>query len=99
MCPALAQSGEPEQRIHQVVVGRELDAIGARDRQGFAQCALALGSKRREAPAEGVLVRIHEQLLSGLGVFHDHQTDVGQGHLERIVEPHGEDVVTLTEQG
>ena len=51
----------------------------------------------REAPAEAAVVGVDEQLLAGLGVLDDQQAEVGQLHLQRIVEPHRDDLVALRE--
>ena len=43
------------------------------------------------------VVGVDEQLLAGLGVLHHQQAQVGQLHLQRIVEPHRDDLVALRE--
>ncbi len=56
----------------------------------------AASSKRS---AEAAVVGVDEQLLAGLGVLDDDHAEIGQVHLQRIVEAHGDDVVPLREMG
>jgi len=42
---------------------------------------------------------VDEHLLAGLGVLDDQQTEVGQVHLQRVGEPHRQDLVPLCEMG
>ena len=56
----------------------------------------AAAAKRWRKPA---VVRVDEQLLAGLGILDDEQAEIGQLHLQRIVEPHRDHVVALGEVG
>ena len=75
----------------------ELQAIHAGAGKRHAQLALAPLGDRGEALAEAPVVRVDEQLLAGLGVLHDQQAQIGQLHLQRIVEPHRHHLVALRE--
>ena len=95
---ALAQVGEAQDRVDQVVVGGRARARRRRRRGSAARSSASRRSRGGgEALAEAAVVRVDEQLLAGLGVLHHEQAEVGQLHLERIVQPHRDDLVALRE--
>ena len=85
-------------RIHQVIAGRELEAIDARRGEGLAQTPLALSRRGREALAEAFVVRVDEDCLAGLGVAERQQPEIRQLGFERIMETDGDDLVALGEE-
>ena len=83
---ALAQVGEAQDRVDQVVVGGQLERVDAgAARSAVAQLCLALLGGRGEALAKAAVVRVDEHLLAGLGILHRQQAEVGQLQLQRIV--------------
>src|SRR4029079_2330910 len=69
LAAALAKISEAQNRIDQVVVGGELERVDSRNAKRRAQFGLALRRRGREAFAKTLVVRIDEQLLTGLGVL------------------------------
>ena len=51
----------------------------------------------REALPEAAVVRVDKHLLPGFRVLHHQQPEIGQRHLQRIEEPHRNDLVSLRE--
>jgi hypothetical protein len=74
----LAHIGEAKDRIHQIIVGRELQCVDAGVAKSHAQLGLSLRRGGREAPAKRPIAGIDVQLLAGLGVLDDDQTEVGR---------------------
>ncbi len=64
-------------------------------RNSASRCLRELG----EALAEALVVGVDEDLLAGLGVLDDEQPEVGQLHLQRIVEAHRDHLVARREMG
>src|SRR5215472_69824 len=93
LAAALAQVGKAQDRIDEIVFGRELQRVHAGAPERRAQLSLAPLRRAGEAPAEAAIVRVHEQLLSGLRILHDEQPQIGQLHFERVVETHRDDLV------
>jgi hypothetical protein len=54
---------------------------------------LALRRALREAAAKAGVVRVHQQLLAGLGIAQGQQAQVGQGALQRVEQAHGQHLV------
>ena len=50
-----------------------------------------------EALAKAAVVRVDDELLAGLGVLHRDQAEVGQLHLERVEQAHGDHLVAPRE--
>ena len=48
-----------------------------------------------EALAKARVVGVDDELLAGFGVAHRHQAEVGQVHLERVVQAHRGHLVAL----
>ena len=71
-------------------------ARGEAAAQRRPRAAAAASAKRC---AKAAVVGVDEQLLAGLGVLHQQQPEVGQLHLDRVVEPHRDDLVPLREMG
>ncbi|MBS1216774.1 MAG: hypothetical protein H6R20_1748 [Proteobacteria bacterium] len=92
-----AQIGEAQQCVDEVIVGGELQRIDACFAERGAQFDLARARQLREALAEPAIVRVHEHLLARLGVLDHEETQVGQLHLQLIIEAHCDDLVTLGE--
>jgi hypothetical protein len=95
---ALAQVGEAQDRVGEVVVGGELERVDAGVAEGLAQLELAAARELGEALAEAPVVRVDEELLAGLGVLHHEQADVRELHLERIVQAHRDHLMAAREQ-
>src|SRR5215470_9947385 len=99
LAAALAQVGKAQNRVDEIVLGRKLQRVHAGAAKRGAQLPLAPLRCTGEAPAEAAIVRIHEQLLAGLRILHDEQSQIGQLHFERIVEAHRDDLVPQAETG
>ena len=90
-----AQGGKAQHRFEQVVVGGQLQRVGAGTRQRVAQRGFARLGLGRVALAEARVGGVDEQLLAGLGVFHRHQAQFGQRHLQRVEQAHRHHLVAL----
>src|SRR5262252_771369 len=99
LAPTLAQVRKAQDRIDEIILGRELQRVHARAPECSAQLPLAPLCRAGEAPSEAAIVCIHEQLLSGFSILHDEQPQIGQLHFERIVEAHRDDLVPEPETG
>ena len=98
LAAALAQVGEAQDRVDQVVVGGRARARRRRRRRSASRSAASRCCGRGgEALAKAAVVRVDEELLAGLGVLHHEQAEVGQVHLERIVQAHRDHLVALRE--
>ena len=64
----------------------------------WLRAGLALLGGLLEALAELLVVRVHVQLLAGLGIFHDDRADVGQLDLARVPQADGQHLVAPVEQ-
>ena len=71
-------------------------SVSAPERASASRSAASRASAiRGVALAEGRVGGVDEQLLAGFGVFHRHQADVGQRHLQRVVQAHRDHLVAL----
>ena len=59
-----------------------------------ASASRCVGQRPRSA-CESRVVGVDEQLLAGFGVFHRHQAEVGQLHLQRVEQAHRHHLVAL----
>ena len=91
------QIGEAQDRIDDVVLGREFQRIHAGGTEGGAQVFLAFGGHRRKALAKSAIVRVDQHLLACFAVLHEHHPQVRHFHFERIVESHGDHFMPLRE--
>ena len=95
----LAQVGEAHDRIDQVVVGGELERVDA----GVAKAARSAASRRlrrlRRSAGGSARSWVSTNSCSPVSASCiDDQAEVGQLHLERIVQPHRDHLVALREQ-
>src|SRR5262245_31877217 len=63
--PPLAQVREPQNRVEELAVGRELERVDAGPAEGGAQLVLASLGRGGEAPSKAAVVRVDEHLLAG----------------------------------
>ena len=98
LAAALAQVGEAQDRVDEIVVGGRARARPRRLREtpraAPSRAASAAASKRLRKAA---VVGVDEDLLPGLRILHHEQAEVGQLHLQRIVQPHRDHLVALRE--
>src|SRR4051812_46932888 len=94
---ALAQVCESQQRVYQVGIGRQLERVDARIAEPCPDLGLPACGSAREAPAKTAIVRIDENLLARFRILDQHEPEVREFPLERIVEPHGKRLVALRE--
>src|SRR5690348_15919712 len=73
---ALAQVGEAQDRVGEIVARRELEDVDARVAESRAKPHLAFLGGLHEAAAEAAIVRVDEDLLAGFGVLHREQAEV-----------------------
>ena len=97
LAPALAHIGETQNRVDEIVVRRQLERVHAGVAERGVELGLALLGRRLEPPAKSAVVRVDENLLTGLGILHDEHPQIRQLHFQRIVKAHGDDVVPLRE--
>ena len=94
----LAQVGEAQDRIDEIVVGRELErvdaGVGERRAQLLPRASRPAAAKRLRKPRSCVSTKSCSPVSASCITT---QPEVGQLHLERIVEPHGDDLVPLRE--
>ena len=95
----LAQVCESQNSIDKIVICRQLQRIHAGLAERRPELLLASLGNRRKALPESSIMGVDEQLLAGLGVPHHEQSQVRQLHLQRIIEPHRHDLMTLCKVG
>src|SRR4051812_45425766 len=83
--PALAQIGEAQDGIDEIVFGRELERVDPGLTEGCAEFALAARGGFRETLSKRAVVRIDEELLARFRILDDEHAHIGQLHLEWIV--------------
>ena len=52
---------------------------------------------RSKTLAKAAIVRVDENLLAGLGILNDEETEIRQLHFQRVVQTHGDDFVASRE--
>src|SRR5262245_43901430 len=95
----LAQVCESQNSIDKIIVCRQLQRVHAGLTERRPEFLLASLGYRRNALSEGSLVGVDDQLFAGVGVPHHEQSQVMQLHLQRIIEPHRLDLMTLCKVG
>src|SRR5262245_27436358 len=95
----LAQVCEPQNSIDKIIVCRQLQSVDAGLTKRRPELLLASLGNRRKALPKSSIVGVDEQLFAGLGVPHYEQAQVRQLHLQRIIEPHRHDLMTLCKVG
>ena len=97
LAPSLAQIRKTQDRVDEIVAGRELQRVDAGRLERLPQLRLARRRGGSEALPEPAVVGVDEELLAGLGILDDQETEIRQLLLQRVVEADRDDIVAPRE--